>query len=77
MTKKQLEEKYGVRIVSEDYWHPLKGKFVKSYKMYSADGCSWEKGLGTIKACETECKEWEEHLLSIKKKVEEIRRKAV
>lgn len=57
MTKKQLEEKYGVKIVSEDYWHPLKEKFVKSYKMYSADGCPWEKGLPTIKACENECKE--------------------
>lgn len=74
MTKKQLEEKYGVKIVSEDYWHPLKGKFIKSYKMYSADGCPWEKGLPTIKACENECKEWEEELLTIKEGIYERRK---
>lgn len=74
MTKKRLEEKYGVRIMSEDYWHPLKGKFIKSYKMYSADGCPWEKGLPTIKACENECKEWEEELLTIKEDIYERRK---
>lgn len=64
MTKKQLEEKYGVKIVEEGYWH-------EGYRMYSADGCPWEKGLPTIKACENECKEWEEELLAIKEGVYE------
>lgn len=59
MTKAQLEEKYGVRIEKEEY-------FLNLYKIYSADGCPWEKGLKTIKDCEKECKRWEKELLEIK-----------
>ncbi len=71
MTRKQLEEKYGIRIEDDSYWYPLKNRYVKQYKMYSADDCPWEKGLPTIKACENECKEWEEELLTIKEDVYE------
>lgn len=59
MTKAQLEEKYGVRIEKEEY-------FLNLYKIYSADGCPWEKGLKTIKDCEKECKRWGKELLAIK-----------
>ena len=62
MTKQQLEEKYGVRIEREEY-------FLNYYKIYSADGCPWEKGLRTIKACEKECKKWGKELLQIKREV--------
>ena len=58
MTKKQLEKKYGVSIVW-DYWND-------EYKIYAADGCPWENGLPTIKACEKECKEWANTLIGIK-----------
>ena len=66
MTKKQLEEKYGVRIEKEDY-------FLNLYKMYSADGCPWEKGLKTIKDCEKECRQWSKELLLIKNSIERRR----
>ena len=64
MTKAQLEEKYGVRIEREEY-------FLNLYKIYSADGCPWEKGLKTIKDCEKECKRWEKELLAIKEDIYE------
>ena len=66
MTKAQLEKKYGIRIVEEVCWRSSLKRNVKSYKMYSADGCPWENGLSSIKAVERECKEWESHLLKIK-----------
>ena len=68
MTKTQLENKYGVRIADDSYYSPLKGKFVRQYRMYSADGCQWENGLRTLKDVETECKQWAEALLGIKRK---------
>lgn len=65
-TIERLEKKYGVRIVDDSFWHPLKGRDVKCYKMYSADGCPWENGMRTLKDVETECKKWESALLHIK-----------
>lgn len=69
MTARQLEKKYGIRIADDSYYS-MTGKFVKAYKIYSADGCPWEKGLRTIKAVEQECKQWEKQLLAIKAKKE-------
>lgn len=62
MTKTAIEWKYGVTI-DFDYWN-------NEYVIYSADGCKWENGLRTIKACERECKEWAKQLLEIKKNTE-------
>lgn len=62
MTKKQLEEKYGVRIVKDDY----------EYRIYSADGCPWDRGFKTLKSVEEECKEWAKELIAIKKGMEKI-----
>lgn len=67
MTKAQIENKYGVRIADDSFYHPLKGRFVKQYRMYSADGCPWENGLRTLKDVENECKQWAEALLRIKR----------
>lgn len=69
MTKKQLEEKYGVRIERDDLF--LRGLY--EYRIYSADGCPWENGLRTLKAVERECKTWEKKLLQIKEDVEQRR----
>ena len=66
MSRKQLEEKYGIRIADDSFYSPLKNRIVKAYKIYSADGCPWENGLPNLKAVESECKEWEKHLLAIK-----------
>ena len=66
MTKQQLEKKYGITIADDSYYNPRTNKFVKAYKIYSADGCPWEKGLRTLKEVEAECKEWENQLLMIK-----------
>lgn len=66
MTKRQLEIKYGVSIDWDSYWSPLRQRFVRAYKVYSADGCPWENGLRTMKDVEAECKKWADALLSIK-----------
>ena len=36
---KGLEKKYGIKVVDDSFYSPLSGRFVKCYKMYSADGC--------------------------------------
>lgn len=53
MTKKQLEEKYGVRIEWDDEYL----RDLHEYRIYAADGCLWEKGFRTLKGVEKECKE--------------------
>lgn len=68
MTKAQIEKKYGVRIADDSFYNPMRNKYTKAYKIYSADGCPWENGLRTLKAVETECKYYEKQLLSIKAK---------
>ena len=65
MTKIQIEKKYGIKIADDSYYS-MAGKFVKAYKIYSADGCPWENGLRNLKEVEKECKQWEKQLLSIK-----------
>ena len=68
MTKgfKELENKYGIKVVSEGYYYyPQLGRSVESFKIYSADGCCWEKGLSR-KGVKAECEEWAGHLLKIR-----------
>ena len=66
MTKLQIEQKYGIHIADDSYYNPFKHKFIKMYRIYSADGCPWENGLKTIKDVERECKTWEREILAIK-----------
>ena len=61
MSKKQLEKKYGIKIVKDEC--------LNEYKVYTADGCKWTNGLSTIKAVENECNEWSKELLAIKDNV--------
>ena len=66
---KTIEKKYGVKVVSEGTWYnPYTGRSVETFKMYSADGCCWEKGLKR-KDVKAECEAWADALLSIKAKV--------
>lgn len=69
MTKAQIEKKWGVTIIDDSYFDGF-DRYVKAYRMYSADGCSWENGLRTIKAVEEECRKWSDALLGIKATVE-------
>ncbi len=63
---KTIEKKYGVTVVSEGFWfNEYYGKMVETFKMYSADGCTWAKGLSR-KGVKAECEKWAEALLSIK-----------
>lgn len=71
MTKKQLEEKYGVRIERDDMF--LIDSY--EYRIYSADGCPWDKGFKTLKSVERECKEWAKELIAIKEDVEKRRKR--
>ena len=72
-TAERLYKVYGVTIVKDIHWNPLKGRFVKSYKMYSADGCPWDNGKPTLKACVDECKSWGGRLKAIKRQVEQYK----
>ena len=65
MTKQQIEKRFNVRIADDSYYNPFRCKFVKNYKIYSADGCCWEKGLKNLKAVEKECREWQTALATI------------
>ena len=62
---KGLEKKYGVKVRDDSYWHPLWGREMKRYKIYSADGCSWENGLSR-EGVKKECEKWAKELLEIK-----------
>ena len=64
---KTLEEKYGITVTEEKWWNPLTNKLVKTYKIYSADGCPWEKGLSRA-GVKKECEQWAKLLLDIKDK---------
>ena len=66
MTKQQLEAKYGIYIADDSYYNPIRGKFVKMYKYYSADGCLFSNGLKTLKDVEKDCREWSDTLIDIK-----------
>ena len=63
---KTLEKKYGVTVVSEGFhWNDSLGKRIETFKIYSADGCPWEKGLSR-KGVRGECERWAKQLLVIK-----------
>ena len=63
---KTLEAKYGVKVVSEGHYFTLDGRSVETFKMFTADGCCWEKGLSRA-GVKKECEEWSAQLLDIKK----------
>ena len=64
---KTLEKKYGVKVMSEGHhYNPKVGKMIETFKMYSADGCCWEKGISR-KGVKLECEAWGKQLLEIKK----------
>ena len=74
MSKAQIEKRYGVFITVEEYYNPRRQRFMKDYKVYSADACLWDKGFRTLKGVEAMCKEDSKALLDIKNKVEEALR---
>lgn len=53
----KMEKKYGIKIVDDSYYHPMTGKYYKRYKIYTADGCSWEKGL-SYRSLQAECRQY-------------------
>lgn len=53
----KMEKKYGIKIRDDSFWNPLTGKDCKRYKIYTADGCSWENGL-TFRGLQAECREY-------------------
>ena len=63
---KTLEKKYGITVTEERWWNPLTNRMMKTYNIYSADGCPWEKGL-TREGVKKECEQWAKSLISIKK----------
>ena len=68
----QLEKKYGITVARDDFYNPFTGKTKIRYKMYSADGCPWDKGMSKAEIIE-ECELYGDELLSIKKKVEAMK----
>lgn len=61
-----LEKKYGITVEPDwCYYDEITGKKHQLYKMYSADGCTWNKGM-TREEVKKDCEEWAKFLLSIK-----------
>ena len=69
MSRAQLEKRYGIRIADDSYYNPYTFKWVKGYRIYTADGCQWENGLRTIKDVARECERWADAILKIKQSV--------
>lgn len=66
----RLEKKYGITVVSEGHhFNIYTNRAVETFRVYSADGCCWDKGL-TRKGLQAMCKNDHEALLSIKKNEE-------
>jgi len=65
----RMEKKYGIVIRDDTFWSPLKRKYIKCYRIYTADGCPWENGL-TYRGLQTECKNYGDTFKEIKRKVE-------
>ena len=61
----RLEKKYGIKIEDDSYWHPLQQRWVKRYKVYTADGCEWENNM-TWKRLLAMIREDKQYLLEIK-----------
>lgn len=64
----RLEKKYGIKVFDDSYYNWLTGRFVRRYRMYTADGCSWDKGL-TKDGVKFECERWGDEFIAIKNKV--------
>ena len=65
----RMEKKYGIVIRDDSFWSPLKRKYIKCYRIYTADGCPWENGL-TYRGLQMECKNYGDTFKEIKRKVE-------
>lgn len=66
---KTLEKKYGIHVVSEGSWYnELTGRFKETFRIHTADGCCWEKGLSR-KGVKIECETWSKELLAIKERM--------
>ena len=66
---KGLEKKYGIKVRDDSYYHPLTGRYVRQYRMYSADWCPWAKGLSR-EGVKKECERWAKALIEIKNSVQ-------
>lgn len=55
---KTLEKKYKITIEPDMIYNPLTGRTKMCYRIYTADGCSWENGL-SYNALIAECKKYE------------------
>lgn len=64
-TIQQLENKYGIYITDDSFFDIFSGKIRKQYKIFTADGCSWEKGL-SWRSLLKERKTWGEEFIKIK-----------
>ena len=72
---KTIEEKYGVKVVSEGEWYnPRTGRMQETFKIYSADGNLWENGL-TRRGVKAECEKWEDILIKLKNRIADLRAK--
>lgn len=64
----KMEQKYGIKIRDDSFWNPRTQKFMKRYKIYTADGCQWENGL-SFKGLQAECKKYGDVFRSIYKRI--------
>lgn len=41
----RLEKKYGIKIVDDSYYSLFYRRYLRRYKVYTADGCEWENNM--------------------------------
>lgn len=73
---KTIEKKYGIKV-THDYYDWLMGdKQIEKFRVYTADGCLWNKGL-TRAGVKVMVEHDAPSLKAIKKQCREAKRKAV
>lgn len=45
-TIKTLEKRYLVYINRDTFWNPLTNREIEDFKIYTLDGCCWDKVIG-------------------------------
>ena len=69
-TIKKLENRYLVHIDRDTFWNPLTAEEKEDFKIYTLDGCCWDKVIGYRSLIHTLATD-KEHLLKIGKKYKE------
>ncbi len=60
----KMEKRYKIKIIDDSFWDPFIQKYKYQYKIVTADGCTWEKGL-SYRSLQKECAKYKEEFRKI------------